>query len=440
MKKNDKLQLAKWAVSAAIKAGADQAAVDVSNSRDIETSVRDGQLDQLKESTQNSLSLTIYAANRYSSHSTNDIRKESLGKFISEAIAMTKYLTEDEFRTLPDPKYYEGRKDIDLGIVDSAYVDVTSEQRVQLARDLEEAARTRSDLVISCTSYYSDSTYGTAKVHSNGFEGVRDGTSFSAGAESTVKDGDKGRPSDWVWNTVRFLKDLPGSTEIGREATERALRKIGQEKIESGVYEMVVENRSASKLLGMMNSPMRARNLQQKNSFLDGKLGEKIASEKLTIIDDPHIIGGLGSRLYDGEGLTARKRTLIDKGVLKSYLIDCYYGKKLGLEPNGGSTSNVVFEYGNKSLDELVAVMTRGILVTGFIGGNSNDLTGDFSVGVIGLLVEDGKIIKPVNEMNLSGNLTELWNQLVEVGNDPYIYSSTRRPSFYFKDLSFSGI
>jgi PmbA protein len=131
---------------------------------------------------------------------------------------------------------------------------------------------------------------------------------------------------------------------------------------------------------------------------------------------------------------------MIEKGILKSYYVDCYYGNKLGWEPTTGSISNMVFELGDKSLDELIAEMDRGILVTSFIGGNSNSTTGDFSYGIIGKYIENGKIVRPVNEMNISGNLTDLWNRLAAVGNDPYIYSSWRRPSMYFTDIHFSGI
>jgi PmbA protein len=441
MNKKERLELAHWAVKQARKNGADNAAVDVGNSRDIEIEFRDSKLDRLKESTQNYMSLAIYASNRYSSHSTNDIRKESLGKFIEDAVAMTKYLTEDPYRTLPDPKYYKGQKDIDLKFYDPAYENVSSEQRVKIAREIEAVAVSQSNKIISCTSGYSDSFYETVKVLSNGFEGERKGTSFSAGAEVTVDDEKTGgRPADWEWVTVRKFKDLLSPEELGKPAVKRALNKIGQAKMESGLYDMIIENRSASRLLGYMYSPLRGRSLQQKRSFLEGKLGEKIGSDKFTIIDDPFIVGGLGSRTYDGEGLATKRRVIFDKGVLKSYYIDWYYGQKLGVEPTGGSTTNIVTDYGDKSLDDMIKQMKKGILITSFIGGNSNSATGDFSIGVVGQYVEDGKIVKPVNEMNISGNLLEIWKQLTEVGNDPRIYSSWRMPSLYFEDIPFSGI
>ncbi|UCD94561.1 MAG: TldD/PmbA family protein, partial [Candidatus Zixiibacteriota bacterium] len=332
------------------------------------------------------------------------------------------------------------QKDIDLQTFDGSYDSFTSKERVDIARAVEQAARSRSDKVITCTAGFSDSMYESVKVHSNGFEGSSRGTVFSAGAEATVHGEGEGRPSDWDWRTYRFRKEMVSADALGQGAVDRALAKVGQSKMASGIYDLVIENRAASRLLSSILSPMRASSIQQKRSFLDGKLGEKIASEKMTMIDDPFIISGFGSRLYDGEGMATRRRVMIDKGVLKSYYVDCYYGRKLGMEPTISSPTNMVFEYGDKSLEQLVAQMKRGILVTSFIGGNSNSTTGDFSVGIIGTYVEDGKRVKPVNEMNISGNLTEVLNQLVEMGNDPWVHSSWRRPSMYFRDVQFSGV
>ncbi|UCE65685.1 MAG: TldD/PmbA family protein [Candidatus Zixiibacteriota bacterium] len=440
MDNKEKLELARWAVKQAKSHGAEEVSVDVAQSRDIEVEYRDGQLDKLKESTQNALDVSIYDDNRYSSHGTNDLRKGSLEKFISEAVAMTKFLTDDPYRKLPDPKYYEGRKDIDLKLFDPDYKKVDSEQRVKISRDIESIARNSSDKILSCTAGYSDSFSESVKVNSNGFEGESSRTAFSAGAEVTVDDGKGGRPYDWNYATVRYFKYLPDLEFLGKVAVERALDKIGQDKMKSGKYDMVVENRSAGRLFYSLFSPMKANSLQQKSSFLEGKLGEKIASDKFTLIDDPFIINGLGSRLYDGEGMVTRKRVKIDKGVLIEYFIDNYYGNKLGMEPNSGSTTNITMEQGTKTLDDLVKGMTKGILVTGFIGGNSNSTTGDFSIGIVGLYVENGRIVRPVNEMNISGNMNEFWKRLAEVGNDPYIYSSWRLPSLYFTEVQFSGI
>lgn len=439
MKTKERLELAQWAASEARKAGSDDAAVDILNQRDVEVEFRDGQLDNLKESTQNSLNLDIYANNRYSGHSTNDLRKESLSRFIREAVAMTKYLSEDPFRALPDPKYYEGQKDVDLKLYDPKYENVTSDQRVKIARETQKATAGRSDKIISSSSGYSDTVVESVKVHTNGFEGSSRSTYYSAGTEATVDDGQGGRPEGWKWITTSRFDELLSPDELAKPAVDRALERIGQVKLDSGIYDMVIENRAGGRALGALRGPLSGAALYQKQSFLDGKLGEKVFSDKFTVIDDPFIPGALGSRLYDGEGMAARKRTVIDKGVLKMYFVDTYYGRKLEMEPTTAGTSNVLFAYGDKSLEELVGMMKKGILVSRFIGGNSNGTTGDFSWGIMGMLVEDGKLVKPVNEMNISGNLGDLFSQIEEMGNDPYLYSSMRRPSILFRDVQFSG-
>jgi len=440
MNNKERLELANWSMNYALKCGANESIVSIYNSRDIEIEYRDKRIEKLQESTQSGLNLQVYAGHKYSSHSTNDLRKDSLTKFIEEAVAGTKYLTEDQFRSLVDPKYYPKDLAMDLKLRDESYEKIDSADRVKLASEIEQAAMAVSDQIISTTSGYSDSYYETTRVHSNGFTGENKGTSFSAGAEVTVKDKDGGRPEDYCYVSTRFKNEIPSPEYLGKEAARRALRKIGQKKIESGKYEMLVENRASARLLGVFSGAMTARSIQQKSSFLDGMLGKKIASEKLTVIDDPFIVKGLGSRLYDGDGIAAKKRVMIEKGVLKNYFVDNYYGKKLGWEPTTASPANIVLEYGSKSFDQLLKEISKGILVTGFLGGNSNSTTGDFSFGLIGMLVENGEIIKPVNEMNISGNGKEVWNQLVELGNDPYLYSSYRVPSMLFEGIQFSGI
>ena len=440
MNRKERFDLAHWAVDRALKAGADQAAVGLNFARRIEVEFRDKKLDKLQEATENGLYLQVYVQQRYSGQSTNDLKRESLERFIQDAVASTKYLTKDEFRSLPDPKYYPSPSQRQLKLLDESYPKIETSERVKMASAIEAAAMAQSDQIISTTAGYNDSHSEEIRVHSNGFEGAEESTVFSAGAEVTVKDGESGRPEDWFYATTRFRNELLDPETLGKNAAQRALRKIGQKKLESGRYVMVVENRAGRQLLRAMGEPLSGRALQQKSSFLEGMLGKKIASEKLTVIDDPFIEKGLGSRFFDGEGLAAQRRVFIEKGVLRHYAIDDYYGKKLGMEPTSGDPSNILLEYGTRSLEEMIAGVKRGILVTDFIGGNSNSTTGDFSFGIVGLLIEDGKTVRPVNEMNISGNLKELWNQLTDVGNDPYPYSSVRMPSVRFEEVDFSGL
>jgi len=423
------------------KAGAEQVGVDISKSRDISVNVREGKIDQLNDSTSNSLALAVYAGNRYSSHTTNDMRRESLKDFISKAITLTAYLSEDPYRRLLDSKYYEPfDEELDLRITDSAYEMVDPSERVLIARAIEDAARRHNEKVISCAGEYGDTYYESVKTRSNGFAGESHSTLYYAYSEASIDDGAGGRPDGEFYVLTRRFADLGDPVEVGRRAVEDALQRVGQKKIASGRYAMIIENRRASRLLDMLISPMSGRSLQQRRSFLEGKLGEKIGANALTLIDDPHIPGGIGSQVFDDEGMTAKRRVLIEGGVLKSYLINSYYARKLGVEPTGGGTSNLIMTYGSRSPEQMIREVKKGIWVTGFLGGNSNDTSGDFSVGVIGQYIENGTFVHPINEMNISGNLADIFNKLVEVGNDPYASSSWRLPSLSFVDIDFSGV
>jgi PmbA protein len=440
MNRNERLDLAQWVTEQALRNGANQVATSISFSRRIEIEYRDKKLEKLSEATRNSMNIDLYVDQRYSSQVTNDLKKDALQQFIREGISGTRYLAKDEYRLLPHPRYYPAKKDANLKIADSVYERLLTPDRVKFAAAIEAAAMAQSDQIISTTAAYTDVYSESVRVHSNGFSGERADTLFSISAEVTVDDKRGGRPEDYAYAAARWKGELPGAESIGIEAARRALRKIGQKKIETGKYDMIVENRAARRLVEILQEPMSASALQQKNSYLEGMLGKQVASAKLTMIDDPLMEKGLGSRLFDEEGLAAKKRILIDKGILNGYFVDNYYGRKLGMEPDSGSTSNLIFEPGTDSLPELIKQVKQGIVVNGFIGGNYNSTTGDFSFGVVGLLVKNGETIQPINEMNISGNAREFWRQLGGIGNDPFLYSSWQTPSMLFTDINFSGI
>jgi len=440
MNSKERFELARWAVAQARKCGAQDAAVDVRDGREIEVQFRDKTIEKLQEAKRHSLGISVYLNNRYSTQSTNNLRKASLETFISDAVAMTKYLNEDQFRKLPDPKYYAGREARDLQMRDPSYELLSAEARIESARQAAGAAAAGSPRTVSVTAGFSDSLSSSVKVHSNGFEGEQEDTSFALYANPTLKDDAGNLVEEYAYATTRFRGDLPDPQKVGKEAAERALRRMGQKKVNSQKMDMVVENRQAGQVIWPLIDPMSGASLQQKQSFLEGQLGQKIASGKLTLIDDPFIPRGMGSQLFDGEGLAAKRRTVIDKGVLRMYFIDNYYGRKLGVEPTTAGPSNLVFEYGGKSCDEIIKGVSRGIFVTGFIGGNSNSTTGDYSFGISGMVIENGALVKPVYEMNISGNLKDLWNELIEIGNDPNPYSGLRVPTLRFGNVQFSGI
>ncbi|MCF6242727.1 MAG: TldD/PmbA family protein [Bacteroidales bacterium] len=435
----EKEALAQFIIDQAKKHGADEIALSLANDRGVEIQFRDGEIEQLHEAQQSGLAMQIYVNHKYSSHSTNDLDRKSLERFIEQAVLSTKYLTPDKYRSLPDPKLYPKDLNRNLQLFDRSFDKIETSKRLEMVQQVYEAAKNQSDKIISVAAGYSDGIMNSLRVHSNGFSGIKESTIYTIGAEVTVRDGNA-RPEDWYYVQSRFINDLPDLKQIGIKAAQGALGKIGQKKVKSGAYSMLVENRAAGRLISMLLSPLSAAAIQQKSSYLEGMLNQQIASEKLTIVDDPFIPKGFSSRLYDGRGIAAKKRTIIEKGILKTYYVDDYYGRKLGMEINGGSSSNLIFETGEKSFDEMIKSLNKGIWITGFNGGNSNSTTGDFSFGISGFLIENGEVVQPVNEMNISGNAKDLWKKLAELGNDSYKWSSRHVPSLLFEDIVFSGM
>jgi PmbA protein len=435
---NDKYTLADKVIARALKSGAQQVSVSIYESRNNDIEIRDQQIDRLTESNRNSMSIGLYVDNKYSSHNTNRLKEEDLFRFTDEGVAATRFLAEDKFRALPDPSLYYKGENSDLMVFDPVIDTVEPKVKIDLANQVLNEAYKKDERIISVSSYYSDSQSSSVQVTSNGFRGTTARTSVSLSANVAAKSGDS-RPSDFWYETSLFFDKLRRDG-IGNKALERTLRKLGPKKIKSGKYAMLVDNMAVGNLLGPFNSALQGYSIDQKQSFLAGKTGKKVASGLMTFYDDPLIISGSGSRLFDDEGIAAIRRPIVEDGILKNFYIDTYYGRKLGMDITTGSTSNIIFRLGTRDLAAMVAAMSKGILVTGFNGGNCNGSTGDFSYGIDGYLVEKGAIVHPVNEMNISGNMNEFWMKLIEAGNDIREGSSWRLPSMMFEGIDFSGI
>ena len=438
MTKEEKYSLAKWAMKHAIKSGAQQASVTISNSQSSSVEIREEKIDKLEQAIQSSLTIRLFVDKKYSAHSTNRLKKDELAKFIEQAIEGTRFLSEDEFRSLPEPELYFKGDNSDLKTLDPGFRKIDPQKKIDLAFAVEKEVLGKDDRIISVSTSYYDGQEERVLVTSNGFEGDSANSQYGLYSSVSVKSNDARPESSWSESAI-FFDDLI-KEEIGKTALKRALDKIGQQKIESGKMTMIVENKQVGRIFSPLIQALNGSAIQQKNSFLIDKLGVKVASEKLTITDDPFIIAGRSSRFFDGEGLATKKRSVFEKGVLKTYYIDTYYGKKLQMEPTSGSSTNLVFETGDKDLQGLIASVKRGILVTGFNGGNSNGTSGDFSYGIEGFLIEGGELVKPVSEMNITGNMKELWSNIGEIGNDINTTSSWLTPSILFEGVDFSGI
>ena len=215
---------------------------------------------------------------------------------------------------------------------------------------------------------------------------------------------------------------------------------IGAKKGDSAVLTMAVENRAAGRLLGSLMGPLSAASLQQKRSFLEGKLGQRVTSALLDLTDDPLVRRGLGSRLYDGEGMAARRFPVFEGGVLRNYYVDNYYGRKLGMAPTTRGDFEPDVEARRQGAGRVAGRPEGRDPGHGLPGRQLERDHGRLLLGVKGFRVRDGRIAEPMGEMNVSGNQLELWLRLVAVGNDPYPYSATQAPTLVFEGVQFAGV
>ena len=426
------------AVELAQQAGAEDAWSTVTQSRNVQFEYRDGSLEKVKDTTSQNLGIRIYAGGRYSSHSTTDLNNERLQDFIAEAVAITAALEPDEYRRITPEALFLDRPGDDLDLVDASVQALEREQRVAWCRALDEVAHQHAD-VISATSGVYDGTQRSASASSNGFLDEQRSTYCWFGASVTLRDqGDK-RAEDGFYAGGAHVADLPGPEEVGRKALERTVSRLGSQKGPTVRAPMVVDARAASSLFGRLLGPANARSVQQDRSFWAALMGEQAFSRTLTVLDDPLIARGLASRRYDDEGISARPLPIVEDGVVRNIYVDTYYGRKGNMQPTTGSPSNRVIRPGSHSLADLLSEAGEGVYVTSWLGGNADGTTGDFSLGLRGHMIENGKVGRPVGEMNVTGNLRDLFSRLELVGNDPYPYSTTLAPSLVFSDVDFSG-
>jgi PmbA protein len=429
---------AQQAIALSKAAGAEESVATITQSRDVTFEYRDGALEKVQDATSQGLALQIYASGRYSSHQTTDLDPKRLKSFVSEAVAITRALEPDEFRQITPAELYKDRPEVDLDLVDPAVAEISREQRLGWCEAMDAVARDH-DKVISATTGVYDGSIQSDSVSSNGFSGSQRSTYCWYGTEISLRDQGDRRAEDGFYVGGAHVASLPAAAEVAGIALGKVLSRLNSDKGPTVKSTMVVDSSVAGSLVGRLLGPAMARRVQQGQSYWSNLVGEKAFSDKLTIIDDPLIQRGFASRLFDSEGISAKVLPIVEDGVVRNLYVDTYYGRKADMAPTTGTPSNRRIGTGNKSLAELLAEVGSGVYVTSWLGGNADNTTGDFSLGLRGHLIENGTIGRPVGEMNVTGNLRDLFSRLEMVGNDVFPYSTTLSPSLVFADVDFSG-
>ena len=433
------------ALQMALEAGATQARIALERSIENSATVLDNQLDKMLSSSGSTLFIQLYIEGCYGSFSTNRLDPDALREFIRNAVASTRLMTRDECRRLPDPALCFHGPEIDLQQYDPAIESLTPELRRERAMVASTEIFGTDPRLLSVETEWGDNIDYSYTADSQGFHGETLQTNHTINATVSIRGRGDEKPEAWWYESGIRLDEAP-CEGCGRRALQRALDQLNPRRLRSGRYNIVIDNTVSSKVVAPIIRALSGGSLQQRNSFLLDALGKPLFSERLTLTDDPFLPGLSGSRLFDTDGIATARREIISQGVLNHYFIPDYYAAKMGVPVTIDGPSVLRFShFGENSekvlnLSDLLKEAGKGILITDFNGGNCNSATGDFSYGIRGFLFENGAVVHPVREMNITGNMIDLWRHLIAVGDDPRTSSRWTIPSLAFEGVNFSGI
>ncbi len=436
-------------VSRAIKLGATDAEAMAIESTDFSVEVRLGEIEKLQEAASRGVGLRVLYQGRQASCSTSDVSRQGIEELISNAVEMAKLTSVDEAAVLPAREEL-AREIADLGLYDPAIAELSTERKIEMARLTEDAARGFDPRIVNSEGGACSTKSGKLMlVNSAGFSGEYIATNCNLLTAPIAKSGDQMQVGFWG-DRQRRLAALDAPDVIGREAARRALRKLGGRKVSTKEVPIVFENGATEELLGDFFEAVEGGAIFRRSSFLVGQLGEQIASPLLTIVDDGTIGGAFGSRPFDGEGLATRRTVVVEDGVLKSYLLDCYTARKLGLSSTANASrgltgapsvgiGNFFLSPGVYTPEEIIASVKEGFYVTELIGFGFNPVTGDYSRGATGIWIENGKLSYPVEEVTIAGNMKDMLKGIEMVGNDIRFRGNIAAPTVKTNRMMVSG-
>lgn len=440
------LNLLQDLVSNAMKAGADAAdavAVDASSKS---VSWREGKLEDVDGSEGEDIGLRVMIGKQQAMVSTSDRRPAALKALVARTIDMAKAVPEDAFCGLaPEEKLHTGPV-AELDLYDDT--EISAEKLTELAQQAEDATRAVEGVTNSSGAGAGSSTWAISLVTSHGFSGHYRGSSFSISSSAVAGTG-TGMERDYEFTSARHFEDLDTAEWVGREAGERAVKRLNAKSMASGKYTIVYDPRVSKSLVGHFSGAVNGASVARKSSFLQEKMGEAIFAPGITITDDPLMVRGLSSRMFDGEGVRVSKCNIVEDGVLKSWMLNASAARQLGLEVTGHasrgtssapgiSPSNLYMAAGTLSPTELMADIKDGIYVTELIGMGVNGVTGDYSRGAAGFRIRDGQLAEAISEFTIAGNLKEMFRHLVPASDLSFRYG-TNAPTLRVEGLTVAG-
>jgi PmbA protein len=403
----------------------------------------------LKDSANQDLGLRVIWEGRQATVSTSDFTKDAIAQLVDDAVELARATSVDDRLSLPEQSEF-ARDWPELDLYDRESANLSTDKKLALALEAEEAARSFDQRIVNFDGSSFDSVSGgTILANSLGFVGFYQGTHCSVSTVPIAQEDGKMQRDYW-FDTKRKVKDLENATSIGRKAAERTIRRLGAKKIKTQQVPVVFDPVTATSLLSNIFQAVSGDSIIRKSSFLLGKLEEVIASQNLTVVDDGRIPGAVGSRPFDGEGLPTRRNVVIEKGRFKTYLLNSYTARKLGMKSTGNAvrgissapsvgSTNLYVEPGSFSPEEIIRSVKNGFYLTDLIGFGVNIVTGDYSRGASGIWIENGELTYPVEEVTIAGNLKDMLKAIEMVGSDLEFRARSASPTIKIGSMTVSG-
>ncbi len=446
----DLKQITTDVVRRAMEGGATAAEAVAREGSEFSTVVRLGEVETLKESGAKSLGVRVFFGQRAASTWTSDLSQQGVEQMVKSALELAKITSEDPFAGIPEASQL-GQLSTDLDLYYDDVYSLSTADRIDQARRAEKAATEGDPRIKNSEGGSFDAATGRKVLaNSHGFVGEYQRSYCSVSAVPIAQDEQGNMQRDYWYSVARSLGKLESPESVGKTAQMRTLRRLGAKKVKTTRVPIVFESTVARALIEHIFEAVNGDSVYRHASFLAGKLGEKIAGSNITIVDDGTIPGGFGSSPFDGEGVPTRRTVVVENGELKSYLLNTYTAKKLGLQTTGNASrglagtpgigsGNFFLQPGTTSAKEIIGDVKEGLFLTEFLGFGVNLVTGDFSRGASGLWIVDGEPAFPVEEITVAGNLKEMFNNIVEIGSDLEFRGSVACPTIRIDGMTVAG-
>jgi len=420
-------------------AGASAVEAEVSLGFGQNVSVRMNETETIEYNRDKGVSVSVYFGQQKGHASTSDLSSQALKDTVAAACNIARYTAKDEFCGLADADLMaKNIPDLDL----HHPWDLTVDAAIELAKACESEARS-VDTRITNSEGASVSTYEGmfAYANSHGFNGGYASSRHGLSCSVIADDGQDNMQRDYWYSTARSADDLESAKYVGRLAGERTVRRLGSQRIKTAQVPVMFDASLSSGLISHLISAISGGSLYRKSSFLLDSFGKQVMSPLVTIEEQPHLLRGLASAPFDNEGVTTVPRTLVKGGVLQGYVLSSYSARKLGMQSTGnaGGNHNLIVSHGDLDFNGMLKTMGTGLLVTELLGHGINMVTGDYSRGAAGFWVENGVIVHAVEEITVAGNLADMFQQIVAIGNDVLVQGSKQVGSVLIENMTVAG-